>query len=139
MSLESAARRREYARRRLRALYAEQRGCCYWCPAACLLPEDAGYYRSSKRKQPNSRLSGRAATLDHLYSRLHPLRTRKGIRKRLVMACFTCNHKRAAVEQAVLVRDGKLEERLYTPFEPGLASKHQRRAVFTVAAQEEET
>lgn len=138
MSQESAARRREYTRRRLRTLYAEQAGACAWCLAACLLPEDAGYYRSSKQKQPNSRLSGKAATLDHLYSRLHPLRSRKGIRKRLVMACFTCNHQRAAVEQAVLLRDGVLEERLYTPFEPGLARKSQRRAVFTVAAQKED-
>lgn len=132
-------RRREYARRKLRTLHAEQLGCCYWCGALCLLPEDAGYYRSDKKKQPNSRLSGKAATIDHLYSRLHPLRSRKGIRKRLVMACNTCNHKRAAVEQAVLLRDGALEERIYTPFEPGVARKSQRQIIFAVAAQEKES
>lgn len=137
MTLESAARRREYKRRKLRELYAEQMGCCAWCLENCLLPEHAGYYKG--KGDPGTSLSGKAATIDHLYSRMHPLRRKVGIRKRLVMACSTCNRKRAAVEQAIMLRDGALEERIYTPFEPGLSSKHQRRAVFTLGDQNGES
>lgn len=75
-------------------LYVLQGGLCHWCGKKTLLPDEAGYLK------PSGGVSGKAATLDHLHSRLDPKRVEKleDGSHRYVMACSTCNGKRSLVE-----------------------------------------
>lgn len=103
-----------YKRNRILRLCRLQDDLCYWCYRICLKPEEPGYWKNESR----TKVSGRSATLDHLYSRMHPLRNSKGQEPKVVMACDTCNRRRGAVEVSVLSRVGKLEPRIYRPDEP---------------------
>ena len=78
--------------RLVRRLHGEQEGLCYWCGRSCLLPEQLGYLR------PKGVPSGRAATLDHLFSKLNPMRQRSVVISKYVMACASCNRKRSRQE-----------------------------------------
>jgi len=90
------------------SLWLKQHGLCYWCAKPACLPNDPRYLRST------GALSGKAATIDHLFSRHHPLRARH----EHVMACSTCNGMRSRVECLTLELHGKLEPRIYRPDEP---------------------
>ena len=72
-------------------LWVAQRGLCWWCKCPTVLPP----YEPKRAKgsvKPNE------ATLDHLYSRLHPLREVKTGDRRYVMACWACNQRRGQEE-----------------------------------------
>lgn len=87
-------RKREYLRRKLLELHEQQKGLCHWCQRYCYLPHEEGY-----RRPKHGNLGGKAATVDHLYSRLNPLRwTNTPPGPRHVMACMTCNGKRGKAE-----------------------------------------
>jgi len=77
------------------SLWIAQKGLCHWCGTFCLLPYHPGYLG---HKGYPGRLS---ATLDHLYSRLNPKRTQRGLGVvvRYVMACQRCNQRRNQEEQ----------------------------------------
>lgn len=92
-------------------LWKDQRGLCHWCGMLTLLPDQLGYLGSKGNP------SARAATLDHLYSRLHPFRHDHTVTPRHVMACSKCNGRRSKVECRVYQRDGQLEPRVYRPDE----------------------
>lgn len=97
-----------YTSRRTILLYIAQNGACYWCGIGCFLRADPGYFSTRKAGRT---LSGRAATLDHIYSRLHPYRTRAVKGPRYVMACNTCNGKRSKQEcEAVSRREPMIYE-----------------------------
>lgn len=83
-----------WARRRV-ALWLAQGGKCFWCARATLLPGHDGYFRTKQ-----GALSGYAATVDHIYSKLHPLRYQFQASHDMpyVMACSTCNNKRSKAE-----------------------------------------
>ena len=83
----------EWKRRKVLSMHAAQSGLCHWCRKLCFLPGEACYLRPN-----NGKLGGKAATLDHLYSRLNPLRHQKVEGPRHVMACSTCNNQRARAE-----------------------------------------
>lgn len=86
--------KRAYNRARMLALYEQQGGLCHWCQQPCRLPDHPQYRRST------GALSGKAATLDHMYSRLNPQRWYgpPTVGPRHVMACSTCNGKRSKAE-----------------------------------------
>ena len=84
--------RGDYKRRRLQRLFDEQGGKCHWCGHLCLMAGQPGYL-----KKNGVTLGARAATTDHLYSRLNPLRGKVG-GKQLVMACSSCNKRRGHEE-----------------------------------------
>jgi hypothetical protein len=76
--------------RKVRKLWEEQRGLCHWCGKECYLHDDPRRFRPK-----TGTLSGKAATLDHLYAIGDPRRRLTGGKqKRFVMACSTCNGKR---------------------------------------------
>jgi hypothetical protein len=79
--------------RRIMRLWKEQNGLCYWCKRLTYAPDDP--QRFSKTPNKVKRLG---ATIDHLYSRLNPLRHTRA--QRWVMACSSCNAKRAQEECA---------------------------------------
>jgi hypothetical protein len=79
--------------RRIMRLWKEQHGLCYWCKRLTFAPDDP--QRFSTKPNKVKRLG---ATIDHLYSRLNPLRHTKA--QRWVMACSACNKKRAEQECA---------------------------------------
>ena len=86
--------RNQWVREKRESLYRQQGGLCHWCKQKCHLPGEAGYIRPK-----TGALGGKAATLDHLYSRLNPLRWYgKTTGPRYVMACCTCNQKRSKEE-----------------------------------------
>jgi hypothetical protein len=67
---------------------------CYWCGKELVLWEgDSG-------KMPDN-----GATIDHLYSRLHPLRLKKTGDLRRVLSCRWCNNERSREETKVLYND----------------------------------
>lgn len=75
---------------------------CYWCGVETVLIE--GHHGQQK---PSN-----MATIDHLYSRLHPLRHTQprrggGGERRLVLACDECNQRRARAEEQRLSMDEK--------------------------------
>lgn len=78
--------------RRKADLWIEQEGLCYWCKKPTLLPFMQGYWRKT------GAISGKAATIDHLYSRHHEKRFARNVGPRLVMACSTCNGARSKDE-----------------------------------------
>ena len=81
----------EWRRRKKLELFNAQGGLCHWCKQACRMPDHPMYWRST------GALSGKAATIDHLYSRLDPRRNKmRG--PQYVMACSTCNGKRSKKE-----------------------------------------
>lgn len=92
-------------------LWEEQSGLCHWCRLATIRPDQPGYFRST------GGLVARAATIDHVFSRLHPLRNLPGTGKQLVMACSKCNGRRSKVECEFVAKHGKLEPRIYRPDE----------------------
>lgn len=99
-SLSSNERKRVKRNR----LFEQQNGHCYYCNCDCILPplHEPGI----KRLRPDNE-----ATIEHLRSRLDPLRqTYEPGTKRQVMACYKCNHTRAAVEVNTL-RAWELQER----------------------------
>jgi hypothetical protein len=104
---------------RLLRLWKFQDGLCYWCGLPTFLPGQQGYLR------PKGTLSGKAATYDHLYSRNNPRRhTIKGPHP-AVMACNSCNHSRAKVEQKISMKSTShfvrvVRERLGIELQPGV-------------------
>lgn len=82
---------RDRIRRRTDELFKAQGGLCHWCGELCRTRDDPLYFRIT------GALSGKAATLDHLYSRFHKLRKKQGIQK-FVMSCATCNGQRSHLE-----------------------------------------
>ncbi len=72
----------------LKRLHAEQAGLCKWCGKPCYLHGDPA------RLRPSGKLSGKAATIDHVYHRSDPRRREPGGYNAVVMACATCNRKR---------------------------------------------
>lgn len=94
---------RKWESRLRAALWVEQEAKCHWCSRETLLPFQVGYRRGS------GSLSGKAATLDHLYSRLHPLYRKPVDHERYVMACNTCNGQRSKRE-CVAQHQQKLKE-----------------------------
>lgn len=90
-----------YSSKRTILLYIAQNGACYWCGIGCFLRGDPGYFSTRKN---GVTLTGRAATLDHIYSKLHPYRYRKVNGSRYVMACNTCNGKRSKEECSAVSR-----------------------------------
>lgn len=80
--------RQKTARKRgkVERLWSDQLGLCRWCGRETYLHDHP------KRFRPiTGALSGKAATLDHLYTKFNPLRTAKINGVRYVMACSTCN------------------------------------------------
>jgi hypothetical protein len=76
----------------VKALWTQQEGACHWCKRQTRLHDHPLYKRST------GALSGLAATLDHLYSKLHPLRHKSVDHSKYVMACSTCNGRRSKEE-----------------------------------------
>ena len=75
--------------RRIRNKLFEENPFCHWCGKAVIKLEGEW----GRNIQPN------LATLDHLYSRLHPLRTApRPNDPAFVLACYKCNHKRGEEE-----------------------------------------
>ena len=77
------------SRQRLRLCF-EQLWECWWCGRLVQIVE------CNDGKLPDD-----AATIDHLDSRLNPLRGKSRGRRR-VMACHACNHERGAIEEACM-------------------------------------
>jgi 5-methylcytosine-specific restriction endonuclease McrA len=76
-----------YSVRKTKKLWDEQGGLCYWCHKETFLQGDPRRFRPKTGK-----LSGKAATLDHLFPAGDP---RRGLERRaIVMACSSCNGKR---------------------------------------------
>ena len=79
MSKDKAAQRRRQRRR----LYDKQKGLCFWCKKPMLwlviYPGDGVHPLN-------------LCTIDHVYSKLSPLRQTNNIK---VAACWGCNHQRA--------------------------------------------
>jgi hypothetical protein len=71
---------------KVRRLWEDQLGLCRWCGKETFPPDDPRRFRPESRK-----LSGKAATLDHLYTKKNILRQATIIGRRYVMACSTCN------------------------------------------------
>src|ERR1700682_86661 len=80
-------------------LWIKQEGLCNWCHRETLMPWDPGYFRK------NGALSGKAATLDHLHSRLSGHRSKSYQLDEFIMACATCNFKRNREEVNRLNRE----------------------------------
>lgn len=80
---------------RTQQLWTAQGGLCFWCGVLTLRSDQDGYYLKDKK---HPKLDRRAATLDHLYSKLHPYRSRPVKGPRHVMACHACNGKRSKEE-----------------------------------------
>lgn len=78
------------ARRRVECWW-QQAGLCWWCREETVL----------LKMKPFARLPANTATLEHLYSRWHPLRQTKPApgERRVVMACHRCNNDRGRHEQ----------------------------------------
>lgn len=87
---------KNWRRRKVVALWKQQDGACHWCKRQTRLHDHPLYKRST------GALSGLAATLDHLYSKLHPLYGVSVNHERYVMACSTCNGKRCKAEHTAL-------------------------------------
>lgn len=83
---------KDWRRRLVLSLYETQDGKCHWCKRQTYRHDHPQYRRST------GALSGLAATLDHLYSKLHPLRHVPVNHSKYVMACSTCNGKRSTAE-----------------------------------------
>ena len=88
--------RTSQARRQKRErLFNEQDGRCYWCGRQMRL---LTFQPKAGQKSPDD-----MATLEHLDSRLSPSRGMFGHgAKRVVAACYRCNHTRASEEVAGL-------------------------------------
>lgn len=70
---------------------------CYWCGCVTIIGPDG--------RLPGSRLvpvPKNLATVDHLYSRLDVRRLCLSHKRRLVLACYACNNRRASEEQREL-------------------------------------
>jgi hypothetical protein len=96
-------------RRRLQRLWEEDPHC-HWCGKLTymvLYPPGEEFMLKKQTSQ--------MATIDHIYSRLHPKRLEapRGERhedlSRTVLACFQCNQERSRREQAELSPEEKLE------------------------------
>lgn len=81
----------EWKRKKRQELWDKQGGLCHWCKQPTMLPEHPQYFRST------GALSGKAATIDHLYSKLDPRRN-KTRGPQYVMSCCTCNGQRSKKE-----------------------------------------
>ena len=81
--------------RRLRNLFSRDRRC-FWCGVTTIMIVP----------RP-SVLPDNHATVDHLRSRFDPTRWKKNRQRheRTVLACYRCNHRRGAEEQAVVPND----------------------------------
>jgi hypothetical protein len=93
----------EKRRRIIRHMFAEQKGRCHWCNGQMLL-----IFRDWKNRKPPANL----ATLEHLYSRWHPLYKQmlhQRIEKKCVIACLNCNNKRGAIEQRTALTMGHIK------------------------------
>ena len=91
----------DWRRRKVVSLHERQGGACHWCKRQTKLHDHPTYKRST------GGLSGLAATLDHLYSRLHPLYGVSVDHERYVMACSTCNLKRSHDECVAQTKGAK--------------------------------
>lgn len=76
-------------------LYEQQQGLCYWCRQPMVVPVHGRH----KPRLPNE------VTVDHLDSRLSPERGLHAGSLRHVLACHACNGRRAADEEAALMRE----------------------------------
>jgi hypothetical protein len=80
-------------RAKIRRLYAEQGGRCKWCGKPVVLHGEPG-----RMRPVTGILSGKAATLDHVYHWTDPRRHEPGGHSVFVMACSTCNRNRGQEE-----------------------------------------
>ena len=78
--------------------FVEIEGKCEYCGTMMRMPETG---EIASKDQPDN-----TATVDHLYSKGHPLRNTK--QQRLVLVCRKCNH-----DKGMLERDGKFNEITY--------------------------
>lgn len=99
--------------KRILNLWHHAAGLCFWCRTETVKPNEPGYWLNANL----TRLGARAATIDHLYSKIHPLRNAKVIGRKVVLACSACNMRRCQVELHIQNRDGELEARIYRPEE----------------------
>lgn len=75
-------------KRQRERLFCEQQGRCYWCGRPMVMP----IHEPGKAHPPN------AATIEHLFSKLHPDRGK--VRGQThVLACWECNFKRGLLEE----------------------------------------
>jgi len=73
---------------KLHNLWLIQDKRCHWCNVQCMLPKKG---KNTPHPPPNF------ATLDHLYSKLNPLRNNAN-KNEVVMACYKCNHTRGKLD-----------------------------------------
>lgn len=65
---------------------------CHWCGIETVLVE--GHSKETIRNK---------ATLDHMDDRFDPMRGKRGGERRVVLACWDCNHRRGRERQAELL------------------------------------
>ena len=87
----------EKRRRQLRKLFLRQQGLCHWCAQKMI-------WRATPLKK-HERPNHRDVTYEHLDSRLSPERGNHKNEYRNVAACWSCNTRRARVEQAALPKE----------------------------------
>lgn len=78
-------------------LYVVQEGKCYWCGIVMVLLDPPRHQR----------YPANLATLDHLDSRWSPLRGKFPGQPRRVLACLSCNNRRAAEEEKQAIAEGR--------------------------------
>jgi len=96
--MTKTSERKDRRRRQIVRLFKQQKGLCHWCKRPMLAP---GTYVGVK----GVRMPDDVCTLDHLDSRLNPLRGKLNGCVRRVAACAKCNGERASTEVAALPKE----------------------------------
>lgn len=101
-----------HIKRRRAELFKEQNGLCYYCKEPMLLIECNSNPKENKHKPSPPDL----CTLEHLFDRYHPDRTKKPLdnEKRWAAACFKCNGEQNSKHEALIGKD-ELRRRSYNP------------------------
>lgn len=84
--------------RKVKRLWEEQDGKCYWCQEQMVLCRPEKLVRHGRKGRV--RLPLNFATLDHLDDRFSPDRGKRGGERRIVLACKRCNELRGRIAQA---------------------------------------
>jgi hypothetical protein len=84
--------------RRVALLHEAQGGRCFWCGVATPAP-------IVRPVVPGEAVPDNRPTLDHIFSRLSPLRDIGANAQAVVMACYKCNTGRSVAEMAQFSTD----------------------------------
>ena len=86
-------------------LHKKQEGKCFWCYVLTI--------ENNTEFKKGQIIPNNTATLDHVYHKGHPLKSNPPKNGAYVLSCFSCNQKRAALQEKtnalVIIKEGRID------------------------------